>query len=72
MIKRFGETSSWGKGYSFFQFITESSISGHFLEPENIAYLNIFSYKPFNEKIAVDFSQKFFKAKKFKKQVIFH
>lgn len=72
VIKRFGETSNWGKGYSFFQFITESSISGHFLEPQNIAYLNIFSCKLFDEKIVADFSQKFFKAKKIKRQIIFH
>jgi S-adenosylmethionine/arginine decarboxylase-like enzyme len=69
-IERFGEKSRWGKGYSFFQFIEESSISGHFIEGENIAYINIFSCKPFNDKIAKDFTKRFFKAKKVKNRFL--
>jgi len=64
IIKRFGTKGKWGKGYSFFQFIEESSISGHFVEGQNSAYLNVFSCKPFNAKITTEFSKKFFKAKK--------
>jgi S-adenosylmethionine/arginine decarboxylase-like enzyme len=70
IIKRFGDNSRWGKGYSFFQFIEESSISGHFLEGENIAYINIFSCKPFNDKIVKGFTKKFFKARKMKNKVL--
>jgi len=70
IIERFGENTLWKEGYSFFQFIEESSISGHFLEGENIAYLNIFSCKLFDDKIAKDFTKKFFKAKKIKNRVL--
>jgi len=70
VIKRFGENTAWDKGYSFFQFITGSSISGHFLESENIAYINIFFCKLFDHKIAINFTKKFFKAKKIKNRVL--
>jgi len=70
LIERFGKNSRWGEGYSFFQFIEESSISGHFLEIQNSAYINIFSCKPFNAKIVKDFTKNFFKAKKIKNRVL--
>jgi len=70
VIERFGENTLWGEGYSFFQFIEESSISGHFLEGENVSYLNIFSCKFFDDKTAKDFTKKFFKAKKIKNRVL--
>lgn len=69
-IKRFGEKTDWGEGYSFFQFITTSSISGHFVEPRNIAYINIFSCKSFDHKIAADFTKEFFNAKRIKSIVL--
>ena len=47
------------KGYSLFQFITNSSITGHFTE-KGEAYLNIFSCKKFNCKKAILFVKKFF------------
>jgi S-adenosylmethionine/arginine decarboxylase-like enzyme len=68
VIKKFGENTAFGKGYSFFQFIEESSISGHFLEKESIAFLNIFSCKFFDEKRVIDFTKKFFKSQKVKKK----
>jgi S-adenosylmethionine/arginine decarboxylase-like enzyme len=70
ILERFGAQTAWGLGYSFFQFIEESSISGHFLENENLAFLNIFSCKSFNAKIVKDFTKKFFKAKKIKDRVL--
>ena len=71
LIKRFGGKSTFGEGYSFFQFIEESSIVGHIIEKnQNSAYLNIFSCKPFNDKIAKDFTKIFFKAKKVKNRVL--
>jgi len=70
-IERFGEKTVWGEGYSFFQFIEESSISGHFLEEEKAAFINIFSCKPFNDEIATKFTKKFFKSKKEKKITLF-
>jgi S-adenosylmethionine/arginine decarboxylase-like enzyme len=69
VIKRFALQSDWA-GYSFFQFIEESSISGHFLEKQNLAYINIFSCKNFDDKKVIDFSKKFFKAKKIKNRIL--
>jgi S-adenosylmethionine/arginine decarboxylase-like enzyme len=61
-VKRFGK----GKlnGISAFQFIETSSISMHFDETENRAFIDIFSCKNFNGKKAEHFSKTYFKAKK--------
>ena len=63
-IKRWGKTQIvyFGKdrfkGYSLFQFITTSSICGHFTADE--VYLNIFSCKEFGVKHTVSFIKKWF------------
>ncbi|MEM4647800.1 MAG: S-adenosylmethionine decarboxylase [Candidatus Pacearchaeota archaeon] len=62
IIKRFGEGKL--KGYSAVQFISTSSITIHFDEYGSRAFIDIFSCKPFNTKIAIDFCKNFFKAKK--------
>jgi len=72
LIKRFQGGGHFGEGFSFFQFITTSSIVGHFIEKDRIAFLNIFSCNVFDYKKAADFSKKFFKAKKVKTKIIFH
>jgi len=61
-VKRFGK----GKlnGISAFQFIETSSISIHFDETENRAFIDIFSCKDFNGKRAEQFSKSYFKAVK--------
>ena len=61
-IKRFGAGKL--KGYSAIQFIETSSITIHFDERENRAFIDIFSCMPFNEKKVATFSRKFFKAEK--------
>ncbi len=58
----FGENSEITKGYSLLQFIETSSITGHFSEGTGAAYLNIFSCKTFDAKLAEDFSVKYFNA----------
>ena len=60
-IKRFGEGEL--KGYSAFQFIETSSITIHFDEIESRAFIDVFSCKDFDEKMAEKFSKEFFKAK---------
>jgi len=57
-------------GYSLMQLIESSSITGHFSELWNRVFINIFSCKTFNHKIAIDFTKKFFKAKKIKNRVL--
>lgn len=68
LIERFG--SDYYEGVSMMQFIETSSITAHFDEQEDRAFIDIFSCKDFNAKIAADFCQKFFKAKKCKLKII--
>ena len=69
IIKRFGKGSL--KGYSAMQFIKTSSITAHFDEENNRAFIDIFSCKKFNEKRAEQFSKDFFKAKKSKIKILY-
>lgn len=50
-------------GFSIVQLIETSSITGHFREEINSAYINIFSCKEFDVDIATEFTKKFFGAK---------
>ena len=59
----FGENCEHTKGYSLLQFIETSSIVGHFSEGTGACYLNIFSCKAFDPKVAEDFSVEYFGAK---------
>jgi len=69
-MKRYGDCRIvyFGKdefrGYSLLQFITTSSIVGHFTESE--AFLNIFSCKKFDKNIVIDFVKDWFDSKKIK------
>lgn len=73
-MERYGECQIiwFGKppfeGYSLLQFITTSSITGHFTETE--AYINIFSCKEYDEDVVIDFSLEKFKAEKVKIGVV--
>jgi S-adenosylmethionine/arginine decarboxylase-like enzyme len=60
----FGENCEHTKGYSLLQFIETSSITGHFSEGTGAAYINIFSCKPYDEKLAKEFTTEFFGAKR--------
>lgn len=64
MIERFAEGDL--EGYSALQFIETSSITMHFDEGENRAFIDIFSCKFFDPKEAEAFCKKFFKGKKSK------
>jgi len=68
IIKRFGK--DFASGYSLVQLIESSLVSGHFSELWNKAFINIFSCKIFNHKAAIDFTKKFFKAKKIKNRIL--
>lgn len=56
------------KGFSIMQFITTSSIIGHFTKTE--AYVNIFSCKEFDRKLVVKFCKDWFKSDKIKYRFI--
>jgi len=53
-------------GYSLMQLIETSSITGHFVDQNGDAYLDIFSCKPFSQETAIKVVQKFFNPKKIK------
>ena len=70
-MKRFGEcvVVNFGEdprvsGYSMFQLIETSCISGHFAEDSNSIYLDIFSCKWYDQKKAVAFTKEFFQGKR--------
>jgi S-adenosylmethionine/arginine decarboxylase-like enzyme len=68
MIERFA--SDYYEGVSLLQFVETSSITAHFDEQENRAFIDIFSCKYFAPEKAVAFCQNFFKAKDNKVQVL--
>ena len=69
-IERFGFGKDFTAGYSLVQLIELSLITAHFSELWNRAFINIFSCKLFNYKIATEFTKNFFKPKKIKKRVL--
>ncbi|TGK01772.1 S-adenosylmethionine decarboxylase [Leptospira langatensis] len=67
-MKRFGETQVvyFGEddrvaGYSMVQLIETSCISAHFANDTNTSYIDIFSCKGYDPKVAAEFTRKFFK-----------
>lgn len=71
-IKRFMGGGLFGEGYSFFQFLSSSSITGHFIEHGRLAFINIFSCSIFDPERVANFTKKFFKAKKIRQKLIVH
>lgn len=66
----FGLNAPHTAGYSLLQFIETSSITGHFSELTNTAYLNIFSCRAFDADAAESFSQTFFGAKRVRRRLV--
>jgi len=64
MIERFAEGAL--EGYSAIQFIETSSVTMHFDEVENRAFIDVFSCKYFNPTEAENFCKKFLGASKAK------
>ena len=59
-IKRFGKDTL--EGYTIIQPIETSCITCHFDEVDNRAFIDIFSCKEYNNKLAVEFCKNYFKA----------
>jgi S-adenosylmethionine/arginine decarboxylase-like enzyme len=70
LLPHFGYDKAHTAGYSMLQFIETSSITGHFSELWNSAYINIFSCREFDAHKAADFTVKFFGAKKATRRVL--
>ncbi|MDP2922687.1 MAG: S-adenosylmethionine decarboxylase [Candidatus Omnitrophota bacterium] len=64
LLPYFGTQKPHTKGYSLAQFIETSSITAHFSEHWRISYINVFSCKTFDHKVALRFTKDFFKAKR--------
>lgn len=60
--QRFGLTDAKTAGYSLVQLIETSSITGHFSEETNRAYINVFSCRKFDATAATEFTKRFFDA----------
>ena len=67
-IVMFGEGNK--KGYTLVQLIETSNITAHFIEETNDIYLDVFSCKSFDPKIAVKILKDFFQPKKMKTRFI--
>ncbi len=61
VIVRFGENPDV-YGFSAFQLIETSCVSGHFAEESDSIYIDIFSCKWYNSEDAVNFTREFFGA----------
>lgn len=70
LLPYFGLEKPHTKGYSLLQFIETSSITGHFSEYWRKSYINVFSCKPYDHKLAAQFTKEFFKAKHTKTRLI--
>lgn len=62
VVVRFGENPDV-YGYSAFQLIETSCVSGHFSEESNSIFIDIFSCKFYSQEKAIEFTKEFFKAK---------
>lgn len=69
IVVRFGKNPSV-TGYSMFQLIEESNISGHFIENLSSACLDIFSCKEYDVEKAVKFCKDYFDAEEIEIQYI--
>ena len=76
-MKRYGETllERFGEkpllyGYSMFQFIETSSITAHFDEVGDRAFIDIFSCSYYDQEKAIKFTAEFFKAKGYEYKVL--
>ena len=69
-LPHFGYNEAHTSGFSMLQFIETSSITGHFSELWNSAYINIFSCKDFDTRKAIRFTVDFFGSKRFVKRVL--
>ena len=66
LIKHFATHNKDAEGYSLVQLIETSSITGHFVDQNGDAYLDIFSCKNFDTDKAKNVVEKFFKPESIK------
>jgi len=75
-VKPYGETltpyfgNEFARGYTLVQLIETSSITGHFAEESNAAYINVFSCKDYDEKIVAKATKEHFGAERIEVTVL--
>lgn len=70
LLPHFGYNEAHTAGFSMLQFIETSSITGHFSELWNSAYINVFSCRDFDTDAAIKFTASFFGAKRVNKRIL--
>lgn len=65
-VQHFATHNPHAAGYSLVQLIETSSITGHFVDSNGDAYIDIFSCKPFDEEVAKSVVASFFGPNKVK------
>ncbi len=70
LLPYFGEKKAFTKGYSLVQLIETSSITGHFSDLWDRAYINIFSCRKFDHIAAKKFTRQFFRANRVKNRFL--
>ena len=70
LLPHFGYNEAHTAGFSLLQFIETSSITGHFSELWNSAYVNVFSCREFDTEKAIAFTVEFFGAKRIVKRIL--
>ncbi len=63
-LELFGEAGTPLAGYSVFQFIETSCVSGHFSETDNSAYIDVFSCADFEPEAVKAFTMEYFGAQR--------
>ena len=73
-LQPFGKplTKRFNKGYTFFQFLTTSSITGHCIEEDNIVFINVFSCGIYDKNVMARFAKRYFRAKWMRRKPIIH
>jgi len=66
LVEHFATHNPEAGGYSLVQLIETSSITGHFVDDNGDAYIDIFSCKPFDLDTAKEVVEEFFKPSKIK------
>ncbi len=70
LVERFALDNPAAAGYSLVQLITTSSITAHFAESTNRAFVDVFSCKPFDADAAAEYIASYFGAASYTVRVL--
>lgn len=70
-IKRFALHDETKSGISFMQMIETSNITGHFIDKTGNFYIDVFSCKPYDQRVVVELVNQYFKPVKVRQRFIY-